>query len=163
MKATQVQLGVIVVAALLAVHPSQAQGPITGGSGDAIDGTPVSRPAEQVYGNIKALNGLPYGEVVAGMQVMSQALGVDCDYCHTRSGDRDDEGNPNKDVARQMIRMVRELNTEKFGGRNVISCNTCHRGNPVPTDKLDLASRPDVPPATNLVHGLPSVRQVLDK
>jgi hypothetical protein len=163
MKAARTQLGLLVAIVLLAASHSHSQTPSAADSRGSIDGAPVNKPAEQVYANIKALNGVPYGEVVAGMQVMSQALGVDCDYCHTRSGDRDAEGNPNKDVARQMIRMVRDLNESQFGGRNIVTCNICHRGHAVPTEETALSFRGGPANHPTPMPGLPSVRQVLDK
>ncbi len=128
-------------------------------------GLPVDRKAEEVYTNIKALTGVPYGEVIPGMQVMSEALGVDCEHCHSASGDRDLEGNPNKDVARQMIRMVRELNQSSFGGRNVISCFTCHRGQVQPSGTLAFGGSPDSPPPTRSLspESLPATAQIIER
>ena len=122
--------------------------------------------AEQVYANITALNGVPYGEVIPGMQVMSEALGVECEHCHSASGDRDVEGNPNKDIARDMIRMVRDLNQRSFGGRNVISCFTCHRGSAAPVAAINLDRTGERTPevvSPSVQDALPSLRQVLDK
>lgn len=152
-------LATMIVVLVVAIGDARAQ---TGGEA----GLPVNKPAEQVYANIKALTGVPYGEVVAGMQVMSEALGVDCEHCHTRSGDRDAEGNPNKDVARQMIRMVRQLNQEHFGGHNVISCFTCHRGSTVPVANVNLPGALEsqsAPAEQGANAALPSVQQLLDK
>ena len=47
-------------------------------------GAPASedRTAEQVYKNIKALQGTPAGELSQSMHLMKGALGMDCLYCH---------------------------------------------------------------------------------
>ena len=47
-------------------------------------GGPASddRTAEQVYKNIKALQGTPAGELSQSMHLMKGALGMDCLYCH---------------------------------------------------------------------------------
>jgi len=123
-------------------------------------GVPANKRAEEVYANIKALNGVPYGEVIPGMQVMSEALGVECEHCHSESGDRDAEGNPNKDIARDMIRMVRDLNRRSFGGRSVVGCYTCHRGSPRPAGDIVLSR--DAPAPAISRERLPSVRKLLD-
>ena len=39
---------------------------------------------------------------------------------------------PKKQMARMMIRMVGAINKENFGGRQVVTCFTCHRGSPHP-------------------------------
>ena len=74
------------------------------------------------------------------MLTFSAALDVTCSHCHVGSEDvplqeRDfaSDANPNKDIARNMIRMLRQLNTETLP--NVagltdprVTCYTCHRG-----------------------------------
>jgi photosynthetic reaction center cytochrome c subunit len=152
---------ILTVAALVLSKNSAAQSPTDSSASMSNGGIPAEKTAEQVYANIKALTGTPYGELIPGMQVMSEALGVECEHCHSQSGDRDEEGNPNKDIARNMIRMVRDLNRRSFSGRSAISCYTCHRGSKVPDSVPDL-SRAD-PVVLRVAANLPTARQVIDK
>jgi len=123
-------------------------------------GAPSSeaRTAEQVYKNIVALKGTPASELNQAMHLMKGAVGVDCTYCHIeREWDKDVGA---KAVARQMILMMMDINTRQFGGRQVVTCNTCHNGQPIP------ASMPAFPvlepkPPQKLV--LPSTDQVLTR
>jgi hypothetical protein len=78
------------------------------------------------------------------------ALSVDCAYCH--GGDRPQEidVNPRKDTARKMIMLVRQINanfpdTGVFPvGPQVVTCYTCHRGDPHP---VSVSNRRYEPPA----------------
>jgi len=74
------------------------------------------------------------------MRQYAGALGVECEYCHaaadpvTHREDRASDANPEKDKARDMIRMTNDLNTKYLAqlswrtDTDVISCGTCHRG-----------------------------------
>jgi hypothetical protein len=72
------------------------------------------------------------------MEDFRDALSVNCQYCHAGGGDWASDANPRKEIARQMIVMVREINA-KFPGTGVfpkghqeVTCFSCHRGNPHP-------------------------------
>lgn len=63
------------------------------------------------------------------MKVISKSLGVQCDFCH----DLDDfaaDSNKHKKVARDMMRMVTDINKQlkKDGYDATVSCMTCHQG-----------------------------------
>lgn len=72
------------------------------------------------------------------------ALGVRCSHCHVGSEDiplpeRDlaADGNPRKQVAREMMRLVQHLNQERLPAISGLSeprvtCYTCHRGATTP-------------------------------
>ena len=76
----------------------------------------------------------------AAMMNFVTALDVRCSHCHEGSEDVPlhernfaSDSNPNKEIARNMIRMLRQLNTETLPGiagltQPRISCYTCHRG-----------------------------------
>jgi photosynthetic reaction center cytochrome c subunit len=65
------------------------------------------------------------------MDVFTQALGVQCTYCHVQ-GVMDSDDKPQKNMARMMLTMTREIN-DKFGdGKAHVRCYTCHRGSPHP-------------------------------
>lgn len=75
------------------------------------------------------------------------ALNVNCAYCHAAKDpaqpkklDYASDLNPHKDVTRQMMRMTMDINNKYLEPlRNtaslMVSCNTCHRGEPVPRVK----------------------------
>jgi photosynthetic reaction center cytochrome c subunit len=86
--------------------------------------------AEQVYKNIQIFKGMPASDLEPTMAFISGSLGVKCNHCHTNPFDKDEK--PTKQTARQMIRMVLDLNKGSFRGEKAVSCFTCHRGKPQP-------------------------------
>lgn len=88
----------------------------------------------------------PVAEVTAAMRTFSMGLGVRCQFCHVgeegmpleRFDFASDDKRP-KLVARQMMRMVQEINRrlDTIPGRDAaglaVSCATCHRGVSKPT------------------------------
>jgi hypothetical protein len=118
-----------------------------------------SRTAEQVYKSIQALRGTPATELILAMHYIRGALGVDCEYCHD-SRDRSSDVKKPKQIARQMISMVFEINKNTFQGRQVVTCYTCHRGHvqPIGVPLYPLEEpKPEVPPPA-----LPSADQILE-
>jgi tetratricopeptide (TPR) repeat protein len=76
--------------------------------------------------------------LLADMQTYAQALGVTCEYCHTAPANSL-QPQPKKDIARTMIAMTRDLNTQvqlATGKAAVeamrVECATCHRGVAIP-------------------------------
>ena len=66
------------------------------------------------------------------MRQMSKALGVQCSFCHVRGDMAADT--PQKDTARQMMRMVEAINAKHLKRRDArVTCDTCHRGRKRPT------------------------------
>ncbi len=88
-------------------------------------------PAEKVFKNIKTLVGTPSSEVMPAMKFMCASLKVDCNHCHKGEDFVSDEKHE-KEAARHMIVMQRELNAKYFNGRTQVTCNTCHNGSPHP-------------------------------
>src|SRR5580704_8936532 len=87
--------------------------------------------SEQAFKNVQVLKGIPVDDFVGTMGVMSAALGFDCSECHTNAGtDKVDwaADTPRKVTARKMVTMVTNLNRASFGGAQVVTCWTCHRG-----------------------------------
>ena len=75
------------------------------------------------------------------MRSFTQALGVQCVYCHVQ-GDFASDANPKKEVARKMIAMVRQIDASFPSSAGVfpagyheVDCSTCHRGNVKPETK----------------------------
>ena len=88
-----------------------------------------SQTAGERYKSIQVLKDISAAEVIPSMAVMAGSLGVTCAHCHGAEWVSDE--NPNKAKARRMIEMTRRIDQE-FGGKGLITCNTCHQGQPVP-------------------------------
>jgi len=68
--------------------------------------------------------------LIPTMRGFTQALGVQCDYCHVQ--DRSSDENPKKDVARMMLTMAKDINSKFPDGKTHVTCYTCHRGSTEP-------------------------------
>jgi photosynthetic reaction center cytochrome c subunit len=127
--------------------------------------------AEQVFKNIQALKGIPVDDFLETMGVMSAALQFDCSDCHANAGtDKVDwaADTPRKRTARRMVLMVAAINKENFGGRQMVTCWTCHRNRdrPLTTPTMEiLYGMPSLDPDDVLVTppGMPSPASILDK
>jgi photosynthetic reaction center cytochrome c subunit len=104
----------------------------------------LSTHAEQK--NVKLLTNLTDAELQRTMNLMRASLGTHCDYCHViqKEWDFASDDKPAKTRAREMIRMVMEINRATFAGQAVVSCYTCHRGavHPVSLVALPQAAPP---------------------
>ncbi len=121
--------------------------------------SPEGKTAEQVYKNIKVLQGTPATELNQSMHLMKGALGMDCLYCHIeREWEKDVKGP--KEIARTMIVMMNDINRRQFAGRQVVTCYTCHNGRPVPAN---MPSFPVLEPTVAAKPALPTVDQILAK
>lgn len=140
----------------------------------AQDGPDV-RPqmAEEVFQNVQVLTGIPVDEFMATMGFFSASLGMNCTDCHVdESGGswaRYADDNALKQTARRMMLMVSAINNTNFGGRQVVTCNTCHRGTYRPSVMPSLALLYGVPPPDEPgelfgpAPGQPPVDQILDR
>lgn len=103
--------------------------------------------SEQVFKNVQVLKGIPVDEFMDTMGMFAAALGYDCSSCHSEeiSSNRDTFAvtTPAITRARQMVLMVNAINRTNFGGRQGVSCFTCHRGQ----------YRPEVVPSLALQYG----------
>src|SRR5919199_1771755 len=122
-----------------------------------------SRPektAEQVYKNIQVFKGVPASQLDADMAFISGSLGVRCSYCHVNPFEKDDR--PAKQTARQMIRMVLELNKGSFNGQRGFIFFPCHRGRPQPESVPAVGQNLWQPPSAAAKDApLPGVDQIL--
>jgi hypothetical protein len=75
----------------------------------------------------KNLKILPPENLIQTMRAFQTALGVRCDFCHVQ-GDFSSDEKHNKEVAREMIKMVHEINAKFPDGKMHVTCYTCHRG-----------------------------------
>ena len=130
--------------------------------------------AERVFKNVTVLKGIPVDEFMGTMGVFSAALGFSCEDCHTASSN--DWANyakdvsPRKTMARQMVTMMQGINKQYFGGRQVVTCFSCHRGSNRPKVTASLDILYGTPPADELdvlvlpgPAGGPTAVQILDK
>lgn len=107
--------------------------------------TAETLPKQDKPKNLKVLQkNISEPELDKIMQNYSNALGVDCDFCHVKNivldfkYEKDDK--PEKEIARKMMRMTNDINKKYFQFNGVIkadavqavSCVTCHRGQPRP-------------------------------
>src|SRR6188768_3521207 len=119
---------VLPVAIVFACAMSAALAAQTGGSAQP-------QMAENVFKNIQVLRGIPVDDFLDTMGIMSAALGFDCAECHLNAGTdavKWEADTDRKRTARRMTLMVAAINKNNFGGRQVVSCWTCHRGRDIP-------------------------------
>lgn len=106
----------------------------------------IARPAER---NLKVLpQDISDQKLDSIMQTYNKALGVTCDFCHVKKifpvGEMDyaSDKEPMKEEARKMMRMTIEINQKNFHFDKsirpeylkVVTCKTCHRGEPFPPE-----------------------------
>ncbi len=124
---------------------------------------PGSAGAERPH--LQVLQSLPETQLFPLMNLMARSLGVHCDYCHVQANpdlsrspanvggwiwDRDDKATKRR--ARDMMKMVVELNGSRFGGEAKVTCYTCHRGATQPS------RLPTLPPAPDAAQTLAEIR-----
>ena len=93
--------------------------------------------AEQVFKNIQILRGIPVDQFMQTMGFFSSSTGLNCTDCHTADSGGDwakyADDNDLKRTTRRMMLMVDGINRTNFGGRQVVTCDTCHRGTSPPS------------------------------
>jgi len=94
----------------------------------------------------------PREQVIAQMQSITFALGVQCNYCHVQEGrggrnDFASDEKPPKKAARGMMLLAREINSkmpEAVGkaadSTTRVGCATCHHGVPIPKQITDIVT-----------------------
>src|SRR5437762_66638 len=107
--------------------------------------------AEDVFKNVQVLKGIPVNQFMETMGFFSAALGYNCTNCH---GDevlgnwaKYADDTPVKRTARRMVQVVNTINKDLFGGREAVTCYTCHRGSPSPKVVPSLLEQYSEPPA----------------
>lgn len=81
--------------------------------------------------NLKVLKATTDAEVAQIMRTFTGGLGVQCNYCHVLSDFANDD-NPEKEVARRMIKLTQKINDDFPDRKLHVSCYTCHRGETEP-------------------------------
>ena len=108
--------------------------------------------AEQVFKNVQVLKGIPVDDFMETMGLMTAALQFDCSDCHTNAGTDSVDwaaDTPRKRTARRMVTMVANINKDNFGGRQMVTCWSCHRNR----------DRPLVTPVMETIYGMPDLAQ----
>jgi outer membrane lipoprotein-sorting protein len=128
--------------------------------------------AEEVFKNVQVLRGIPVNEFMGTMGIFSASLGMSCEDCH-RSGDSSWANyateSPRKQMARAMVTMMATINKQHFGGRQVVTCFSCHRGADRPKATPNLATLYGAPPPEDPrdviepAAGAPTADAVFDK
>ncbi|HKO59465.1 MAG TPA: c-type cytochrome [Thermoanaerobaculia bacterium] len=114
--------------------------------------------------NVQILTGLSRPELQRVMNEMAAGLGVHCHYCHANDDSRGaSDTKPQKARAREMIRMVMDLNARHFGGQPVVTCFTCHNGKPHPALTPPLPQAVPAEPVTAEPKLLPTAAAVIQK
>ena len=117
---------------------------------------PADRPpmSEEVFKNIQVLKGIPVDQFMGTMGFFSSSLGLNCTDCHSYDSGGDwakyADDTPLKRRARLMVTMMQKINADNFGGRQMVTCNTCHRGG---------VAREEGP----LAQGQPAAESIIDK
>ncbi len=107
---------------------------------------PVQAQIPESFTNLKVFpKDIPKRQLIDTMKGFTQALGVRCQFCHVGQGDdlatfdfaSDDK--EHKQIAREMLRMVSEINKSFIAKlpaesepRQTVTCMTCHRGQAAP-------------------------------
>src|SRR5205807_3237255 len=128
--------------------------------------TPVSTASqeptvEQVEKNIKILNGMPASQLIPVMNYFAASMGRRCNFCHVNNQGQWDyasDTKPEKNTAREMIRLVLDTNKTLAGLKlDPIACYTCHRGRNTPQSLPTLPlPLPSPPPANRSAGAAPT-------
>jgi len=93
----------------------------------------TSLPAEQYFKNVQVLKGLPVDEFLETMGMFAAATGLNCTDCHVDesggSWERYADDNQLKRTTRAMVGIMTAINKQYFGGRQGVTCYSCHNGN----------------------------------
>src|SRR5579864_9129887 len=106
--------------------------------------------SEDVFKNIQVLRGIPVDEFMGTMGFFAASLGLNCVDCHTpdslENWTRFGDDTPRKNTARRMVLMVKTINQANFGGKPMVTCNSCHRGANQPGGMPSLEEQYGTPP-----------------
>ena len=151
-----------IVLSLMWVATARGQGPVA----------PRAPMADKVFRNVQVLKGVPVDEFMGMMGIFAAAVGRGCNECHEleASGDwaRYADDTPLKQTARRMVLMMQQINRTNFGGRQLVTCYSCHRGTARPKVTPSLgalyAAPPDEPDdVIDQAPDAPPVDQIFDK
>jgi hypothetical protein len=127
--------------------------------------------AEEVFKNVQVLKGIPVDEFMNTMGIFSAALGMSCEDCHAANDAKWEnyalDTSLKKRTARRMIQMMATINRDNFGGRQMVTCYSCHRGGDHPKVTPNLSTLYNMPDEPDDVvaqpPNAPPADQILDK
>ena len=131
--------------------------------------------SEQAFKDIQVLKGIPVREFMNTMGFFSASLGLTCTDCHGGASASDwaayATDSPLKTRARRMVAMVNSINEANFGGRQIVTCYSCHRAGQKPKAIPSLAVQygEPAPEDPDEIEPVPGIRvtatpdQILDK
>ena len=142
MKRICLAIGAVLVAASLAAAQASPAQPAAGRSGQPQQPPPAPK-------NLQVLpKDTPREQVLQTMGAFTQALGVNCNYCHVQ--DRASDEMRTKTVARQMMLLARDINQKLPQAVNKpadqatrVGCATCHHGIAIPKQLPDILAATD--------------------
>lgn len=115
-----------------------------------VQGQKEEPKCEDVFQDIVVFKGVPASDLIPSMEFMAASLHFECTDCHDPKDYS--ASTRTKETARKMVLMQREINTKNFGGRNEVTCNSCHNGmehpagTPIPTGVALRHTRLENPP-----------------
>lgn len=113
---------------------------------------------DPIYKNLKVLpKNITREQMDSVMHHFTASLNVKCNFCHVRNEDTNkmdfaNDGNPHKNKAREMMKMMDKINDKYFdvtGGKRdittqlMVTCYTCHHGNTEPPTQAPHRERPE--------------------
>lgn len=123
------------------------------------------KSAGEAYHNIQVLKDIPADDLIPAMQFITYSLGVECSYCHVEGAlEKDDK--KMKLTARKMMQMMFEINQDNFDSKQVVTCNSCHRGSARPVSIpliSDAEPKPAPPEAETTIINAPSPQEIIAK
>ncbi len=130
--------------------------------------------AEQVFKNVQSLKGLPVDEFLDTMGMFAASTGLNCTDCHVDesggSWERYADDNQLKRTTRAMVGIMTAINKQYFGGRQGVTCYSCHNGNRRPKVVPSLAVQYAVNPVLDDAYEIlqpafdaPPIDAVLDR
>jgi len=145
-------------------------GAVAAAQAGAVTGTAQAAPPPAMTNLQIFPKDTPRPQVLATMQAFTQALGVQCNYCHVQEGrggrnDMASDDKPTKKAARGMMTLAREINAKlpdavgkAADATTRVGCATCHRGVPIPKQIVDI-----VTDAGGATAGLAKYKELRDK
>ncbi len=137
--------------------------------GQTASTSPVkARTAAEAYQNVQVLKDIPADQLVPAMQFITYSLGVECSYCHVEGALEKDDKKP-KQTARKMMQMMAGINRDNFESKQIVTCNSCHRGSPRPISIPMIADAPLIPVSESArgdeasVANAPPAEQIIEK
>ena len=128
----------------------------------------TAKTAAEAYQNVQVLKDIPADQLVPAMQFITYSLGVECSYCHVEGALEKDEKKP-KQTARKMMQMMDGINRDNFESKQMVTCNSCHRGSPRPISIPMIADAPLIPVSESVrgdeasVANAPPAEQIIEK